>query len=115
MQKDYVDNYIKGCCYVRCDFRNLNHREFFTNDLAIFCAEFRYPVKLVNSAESDFRRELWLTRDSIFNDCTLKVQGKELKVSNLGLKVNYSLFLGFQVRVGFAVRGLQTNDDDEHY
>jgi hypothetical protein len=59
--------------------------EFLINDKAIFCAECFYPAEpddsAISTADSNFRRTLWLERNDGFTDCTLKVEGKELKVS----------------------------------
>lgn len=72
----------------------MNIDDFFSNDLIIFCVELRYSVGSADNVPSDidFRRELWLTRDSVFNDCILKVEDKEIQVSYMISDSYYFLF-----------------------
>jgi hypothetical protein len=80
-----MDGILLGNYSKEFNFDDLNLSELLTNDKAIFCAEYFSPTGLDNyvipTADSDFRRALWLERNDGFTDCTLKVEGKELKVS----------------------------------
>lgn len=88
-----------GQCNKEFDFGDLDLTEFLTNGKAIFCVEATYPIGIddyvIPTANSDFRRALWLGRNEKSTDCVLKIQGKEIKVSliYIGNSINF-LFLG---------------------
>ena len=61
----------------------MSQQEFFTNDVAIICAEIRYSIGFDDYTPSDldFSRKLWSNPSNPLNDLTFKVEGKEIKVS----------------------------------
>jgi hypothetical protein len=85
-KSDYIDEDDCSLIYYGdFNFGSLNPREFFTDDIAIVYFEITYTLSEQDYEQPvldlDFRRELWQTRNTHISDVTIKVDGREIKVS----------------------------------
>jgi hypothetical protein len=89
----YDDNIWEPYFGGHCDLDDMDDSDipkFFTNNLAIVCADIHYLINFddYTPPDFDFRRELWFNRTSAFNDCVLKVAEKDIKVGCICLDSN---------------------------